>query len=673
MSYQFYTSTKDEDKLKEHILKKLHDAGAPVEGYSPSAIMAKRLAGSAAEAVLKAQKIDLSKASDPAKAFAIEVRRELNQNNATLLSTIAAGLSSDLKINLSAQDLLSTMTGVDPNGQPKSIALGDKKVASFYDDLKVGAPEPKAIAPVAPPPAQATAGKAPDKAAAAQTPAANAKAAKTPKAAAPAASAANAPAAANGKPAVSKPEANTPPAQAITPKNEFEAKYIGMQAIAAEAITNAFKSVEEKDATKAQKLKDEAVAIVSGTISEALKPELGVQFDDKDLQAVAEVTGSTIVNHIQKLKQTNPNQKFTTTEALQQDADTLGAEIRDALAQANKDKKLGKLSDGMLVSYADILTGVNAEHSVTQRHGTNFHTLGATMLAQAFGSEDVQENQKRDVAKALVKHNFQAQGGTLDHASVDGTIDTVLTGYNPATISAVKDITKQAYEQKSSFDDTKKAWDSVAEEEKGGFFDVIKRFLMFVDALIESYTGFSIVNSIMGPGSNPIIERAKEMGEHRHIKDTYQAIMEASPESLGLSPLDVDKSARRQLAEKVTGIGQDEQGNFRPVNVNGNMTGLIAVASGLDANGHMAGMDVSVVTPSGQGNAAGQQPAAPENPVNQAALEAGRKARGAGASAGQDTYTSTVNAGIQSGLSKHQAIDAAAAIHTPKNAARAVH
>lgn len=604
MSYQFYTTEKNEDKLKEHILKQMEQAGATIKSSftDPKSIIAastsNSVAESLAESIIQVQKRGII---DPLK-FATEVREELlNQHKSTLER--AAFLSQQTKNPTTMKDLATSLTGVNASKQPVACVIKTednktKTIPTLFDEIKIGAPAQKTQqvtqAPASPPPSDSKA----QPAAPSKAPSPAQAAAKAPPPAATKAPMTTTTSSGTVPPVPDTPTSVTPPQSPPATQDNFESNYGLLSAVIGLSNETIFKGIQK--GTDKTKTISESAGNLKQAIVGSLKPELQkrhVEFDDKDLSAVADITSTTIATHIHKLKTQNPDLKFNDPKLLQQQADTLGAEIRSALGQAGKDGKLGKLTDGMIVSYADILSGVNTDGAPTNRYGTNFHTLGATALAQAFGTPAVQEDHKKKVALKLAHSSFQGQGGTLDSSSIELSVDGALgQDYNAKTHDAVKALTKQKFSETDTYGDTKKAWDDLANQQKGGFMQSAMRFFMFLDALLEKFTGFSIMNSIMGPNSNPIATAAHEKGNERHLKATYEAIIESSPLALGWTA-DQNPSAQKwqqQLAERVTGITKDAEGNYNFVNKDGRFTGLGAVVRGLDVTGQMAGTDVTL-------------------------------------------------------------------------------
>lgn len=595
MSFQFYTTENNPAKLKEHILEQMKAAGAEIDLTSEwmdstESKTYKKLAQVATESIIEVQKRNIS---NPL-AFATAVRAELVSNkHKTMLSLVS------VPANIPIDDIATNLTGVNSSGHPTPLVIKNRTVPSFLDELHQGYKEPAAPVIAVPtlqhPPSNQSASKPlvltdlPKKFADQNT-------------TQPSATATTVSLNTSSSTTTTPPTKISPPIPTdeipAAPKTEFEQKYLMLAAVisaSCDTISGGIKAGAPKEDIIMAGAKD-----IQKAITTALKPELQknhVKFDDKDLAAVADITSQTIVSRLYTLKKEKPDLQITDPSVLQQQADTLGAEIHDALAKASKEKKLGKLSDGMLVSYVDILSGMDKSGMPTARNGTNFHTLGATALAQAFGSEAVQEAHKKNVARQHAKDAFIAQGNTLDSSSINNTIQTTLgsQNYADATVSAVQNITKTAFMERDVFEDTKKAWTILSNREnaegKNGFLDVIKRFLMFVDSLLEGFTGFSLMKSMAGT-NNPLTNQAKEVANHRHIKATYEAIVNTSPADLGYVATQGQTPAewRQKLAETTTGVVKVSVDDYRP---NGRESGLFAAINGLDADGTAQGMDIS--------------------------------------------------------------------------------
>lgn len=612
MSYKFYTTETNEDKLKEHILKQMQaasDAASTSDNWLQKKAREQTmnlLASAAAESIIEVQKRGITSP----KEFSLAVRSELVKNHMSTLKAVSA--LSAAESPQTEDDVATKLTGVDSKGNITPLIIENTtthqqtKIATLYDEMQKGAPAPQ-VAAAPPPPTPSPSPAKPEQPAPSEKPTTSSK---------PAVPTDN-----TTKPVPAKqpaPTKDTPPTPAqvsspstpsattaSAPSSDFNTTYKALGGI----IGMTMLSLEDGLSHKKDKntVVSESAVSLNAAIVTSLKPKLiekHVDFDDKDLATVADITSKTIAAHLYKLKEANPNLKITDPNTFQREADKLGAEIHDALAQADKEKKLGKLSDG-IVSYVDILSGVNASGNPTARNGTNFHTLGATALAQAFGDEAVQDYHKKEVAKQFAKDQFVAQGATLDSSSLNETVQTTLASqhYSDATIAAVQNITRRTFGEKDTFADTRQAWDRFAEEEKAegknSFFDMMKRFLMFVDALLEAFTGFSIMNSIMGAGSNPISNKAHEVANERHLKGTYETIIQTNPTELGYTTSSGQTPAawRQKLAETTTGIVKLQSGDYDTLYTNGRKGGLAAAVNGLDTQGNAQGVDISDETP----------------------------------------------------------------------------
>jgi hypothetical protein len=613
MSYQFYTTEKDEAKLKNNILEQMKSAGVKTETVGTwdtdrlKVIAVNKLASSFAKAIKNAQMTYDSQSANPSLSFALKTRAELLQDTTAMyvLGEMADTLSKENKEGkkFTADDVLTGLTGVNSKEKPVPFIINDpknlgqtKKITTLYDGLQIGAPTPN-VAKATPPAAAQQVVVNIDKGvqqvstgqrgtATRDTKPATASP-KTAKQTPPATTATAAAATSTANDSTDAPPIPTTPPQQ---KSDFERKYIGLTMIFGDTADKINESVTKSNT----KLKQDSINDIKTLISEALKPELHrrhIEFADADLAAVADATSQAIVEHIHAKKAKDPNFKLDSISKLQAESDALGKEIRAALGKAGKDGKLGKLADDFFHPYADTLSGVSETGEVTNRYGTNFHTLGATALAQAFGTEDVQENHKRAVAKKYAHSNFQSQGGVLDSSAIDQSVDAALgDAYAPATHNKVKSIAQKTFYEKDVWGDTMAAWNAMADEEnakgKNGFMDVIKRFFLMLDALLENFTGFSL----LGAGNNPLTARSKEIGNERHIKATHQTILETPPLELGWSAetkIDAFKW-RQELAERVTGVNKDG----KPITKDGHEIGLNAVVHGLDVQGKLEGMDV---------------------------------------------------------------------------------
>ncbi len=384
-----------------------------------------------------------------------------------------------------------------------------------------------------------------------------------------------------------------PPPPPARPQSEFEKSYdqMAMGGIMISGAVDAGKA----DPKNANAARNSIVDELKTGIIAKLKPELtkrGVAYNDADVTKLADVASNTMYDYMQEQKGKNLGEgTIASLGALDAHSDAMALRVRQALAKEN----LGDLNDGMLVSYQDVIVGMSKDGKPQDRYGTSLHGLGSTMLAHAFGTEKVKQDHKQQMALDVAQNALKSQGSQLDIGTLEGTADTTLGSiYGVGTNTKIKSIIQKSFRGEDSsmeFGDITKAWNEAGEKDIGG--GMLMRFLMFLDALLYKFTGYSFI----GATNNPIITAAEENANERRVVSTYEGIIATSPTELGVK----DEKERLQLAERVTGLrktgGEPAFVHIGTDGKEGGYSGLFANIMGLSATGTAPDSDIKPHTP----------------------------------------------------------------------------